>query len=256
MQVKRWLVAGTAVLSVVLIGGLGAISAPDAAESCGLGPPPGTPGFAEAEARRKAEMQQNGFLRVCDANLDRWAIAFKPLPAAANGLAFQPVDLSHTPFARFEPLGGLAEAVDRTKSRYYRGFRLPGGQTLTLFEHDMSADGSTSWHDSTDWTERVNGQEAHLAVLQSGSRAASVLSWGEGRRNYQLWVNANVARQPLREELLALAASLPPSVPACPKEPAPKPIRVGPNGLPIFEPPPAVLTMEQMEALDKPRPCK
>lgn len=257
MHVKRWLVVGTAVLPVVVVAQLGAGNPPVSGESCGLGPPPGTQGFVEAEARRAAEIRENGFLRVCDANLERYQIPFRPLPAAANRLAFQPVDLSRTPFARFEPVGGLSEDIDGIKSRFYRGFRMPGGQTVTLFEHDMSADGVRMWHDPKEWTERVNGQEAHLAVFQSGSgKAFSVLSWGEGRRYYNLWVNANVVRVPLREQLFALAASIPASVPACPNEVKPAPLHIGPDGLPVFEPWPEVLPSQEGEALKKPRPCK
>jgi len=67
------------------------------------------------------------------------------------------------------------------------------------------------------------------------------LNWVEGRRDIQLWIDANVVRQPLREQLFALAASLPKSVPACPNEP-----------------PPAVMTQEQFDAIaDRgKRPCK
>lgn len=62
-----------------------------------------------------------------------------------------------------------------------------GGHSLTVFEQDMSADGSTSWRDPKDEPERVNGLPARLVVLEDPSRTAvSLLSWMEGRRDYQL----------------------------------------------------------------------
>jgi hypothetical protein len=62
----------------------------------------------------------------------------------------------------------------------------------------------------------------------------------------------------LRNQLFALAASLPRSVPACPNEPPPRQRRFGADGQAIEEPVPAVLTQAQVDALfDKSkRPCK
>jgi len=147
-------------------------------------------------------------------------------------------------------------------SRLYRGFRLPDGHVLTLSEQDMSADGSSTWRDPKDEPERINGLPARLTVLEAPSGSAvSHLSWVEGRRYYELWVDANVEREPLRplrNELFALAESLPRSVPACPHEPPPKQFKFDKNGRRIEEPPPASLTVAQAEAMfDRSRrPCK
>lgn len=225
--------------------------------SCGLGLPPDAPGFAEAQAREEAEVQRSGFRRVCAANLNRFAISFEPLDMATSGLAFEPVDVTRTPFAGFESLGGKAEAVNRTKSRLYRGFRMPGGHTLTLFEHDLSADGARLWRDPKDEPERVNGQPARLSVLETNTgKAVSLLSWVEGRRGYELWIDANVARLPIREQLFNLAASLPASIPACPNEPPPKPVRLDANGRPVFEPFPDEITEEDEARFKSEQPCK
>jgi hypothetical protein len=168
---------------------------------------------------------------------------------ASEGLAFSPVELARTPFAQFKSLGGVAEAVGRTKSRFYRGFRVPGGHVVTLFEHDMSADGSNISRDPADEPEQVNGKPARLSVLQAGTGSAiSHLSWTEGRRYYELWIDANVARSPLREQLFAMASSLPKSSPACPNEIPPKKVVRGPDGMPVFEPPPASMTDAEMAA--------
>lgn len=260
MHLKRWQWLGLGCFGVFLAACAVFVSANPTAtsERCGLGVPPGAPGYAEDQARKAADVRQNGFLRVCDADLQRYDISFSPIAAVVNGLAFRPVDLSQTPFAGFQSLGGAAEADNDTKSRFYRGFRMADGHELTLFEDDMSADGSRMWRDPKDEPERINGLPARLGIFQAGSgKATSVLSWTEGRRYYELWIDANVARTPLREQLFALAASLPAAVPACPNEPVREPIHIGPDGMPVFEPPPQVLTVEQVnEELKKTRPCK
>ena len=136
---------------------------------------------------------------------------------------------------------------------------MPDGHTLTLSEHDMSADGTNTWRAPEEELERINGLPARLTVLEASSGKAILhLSWVEGRRDYELWIDANVAREPLREQLFDLAASLSRSVPACPKEPPPKPVRLGPDGLPADEPMPAVLTQAEVDRMfDKSkRPCK
>jgi hypothetical protein len=206
-----------------------------------------------------ADTLRNGFERVCAIDLDRFDIAFRSLASATRKLAFTPVDLTHTPFAQFESLGGRAESVSDVPSRLYRGFRMPDGYRITLFEHDMSADGSRSWRHPKDEPERINGMPARLVVMEDpAGEAVSLLSWFEGRRAYQLWVDANVVRVPLRERLFALAASLPRAVPACPNEAPRPPLRLGANGYPVDEPMPQVLTQAQVDAIvdRSKRPCR
>jgi hypothetical protein len=210
-------------------------------------------------ATHAAATLRNGFERVCAVDLDRFDIAFRSLERATRKLAFTPVDLTHTPFAQFESLGGRAESVSDVPSRLYRGFRMPDGHRVILFEHDMSADGTRSWCHPKDEPERVNGMPARLVVMEDpAGKAVSLLSWIDGRRDYQLWVDANVVRVPLRERLFKLAASLPHAVPACPNEPPPPPMRLGADGFPVDEPMPQVLTQAQMDAIvdRSKRPCK
>ncbi|MGZ8341454.1 MAG: hypothetical protein ACXWU9_17950, partial [Telluria sp.] len=169
--------------------------------------PPDAAGYAEAEALKSSDLKQNGFLRVCEADIERYDISFHPASVAEARLAFPPVDLSRTPFAHFKSLGGRAERVADTRSRLYRGFRMPDGHTLTLLEHDLSADGSSIWRDPKDEPERIKGLPARLGVFETPSgKAISHLSWKDGRRYYELWIDANVAREPLRDKLFALAA--------------------------------------------------
>lgn len=210
-------------------------------------------------SRHEVGTRKDGVERVCAIDLDRYDIGFQSLARATRKLAFTPVDLTHTPFAQFESLGGRAESVVDVPSRLYRGFRMPDGHRVTLLEHDMSADGSRGWRHPKDEPERINSLPARLVVKEAPSgKAVSLLSWFEGRRMYELWVDANVVRVPLRERLFALAASLPRAVPACPNEPPPPPMRFDANGYPVEEPPPQVLTQAQVDAIGdrSKRPCK
>jgi hypothetical protein len=227
--------------------------------SCGLGLPPGAPGYAEAQARLALEAKKKGYLTVCDANLDRYRIAFRPLDPIMKNLAFQPVDLSRTQFAHLESVGAMIEPDNTARSRLYRGFRTPDGHIVTLFEQDMSVDGTSTWRDPQDEPERINGLPARLSVFQTPSgHAISHLSWVERRRAYELWINASAVDTTLRKQLFALATSLPASVPACPKELPPKPVQMGPDGFPAHEPMPMTISQAEMRAMfdGSKRPCK
>lgn len=261
MKMQRLLTLSWASIACTtsLVAAAQAIPDPQSAsvESCGLGLPPNAGGFARQEAQRASEEKTNGFLRVCEADLQRYSVTFVSMVAATLGLAFEPVDLRNTPFAKLDSLGGRSETVTDTKSRLYRGFRTPEGYTLTLFEHDMSADGSSMWRDPKDEPERVNGLPARLSVFQASSgRSVTVLSWLQGRRYYEIWLDANGARNPTRARLFEFARSLPVSIPACPDEPPPKRAALGPDGFPLDDPMPRTMTSEQIEALGKKRSCK
>jgi hypothetical protein len=239
-RTKRWMLAACGIVVVVAFAAIGRAGL--SVYKCSTDP----------SRHDEAEIRRNGFKRMCDGDLARYDISFKSIAKATRDLAFTPVDLTHTPFARLEPLGGRAEWMFDVPSRLYRGFRMPDGHILTLSEHDMSADGTRSRRRPEDEPERINGLPARLGVFedQSGT-AVSHLSWVEGRRDYELWINAKVAREPLREQLFALAASLPRSVPACPNEP---PRQYGADGRLIEEP----LTQAQEDAIlnRSKRPCK
>ena len=197
-----------------------------------------------------------GFERVCPGDLARWDVGFLPNFIATRNLAFTPVDLTRTPFAQLESLGARAETAVGVRSRLYRGFQLPDGHRLTLYEEDMSSNGITTSRRPEDEPERINGLPARLVVMQAPSgKAVSLLSWVEGRRDYQLWIDANVVRVPLRAQLFALAASLPRSVPACPDEVLPKKTRRGPDGMPLDDPVPEITPLNVNAGANQ-RPCK
>ncbi|GGX95042.1 hypothetical protein GCM10007386_27540 [Pseudoduganella dura] len=259
MALKLSLRLGVAAFALALLAGINyARESPGGTPSCGLGLPPDAPGFAEAEARIALESKQKGYQQVCDANLERYRIRFQPLAATLENLAFQPVDLSRTPFARFRSLGALPERSNGRHTGVYRGFRTTDGHKVTLFEQDMSVDGISRWRDPKDEPERINGLPARLDVFHTpAGKALSLLSWVEGRRDYQLWIDTSVANTPARAQLFALAASLPASVPACPGEVPPQPVRIGHDGLPIHEMP-LTLPIDEDSAApgDGKRACK
>lgn len=239
---RRWLLAGAGIVFVVACGTL--VRGGLKEYQCGVD-------RSRNWATHAAETRRNGFERVCEGDLARFDISFESLASSMRKLAFTPVDLTHTPFAQFERLGGRAEFEVGVPSILYRGFRMPDGHRVTLYEHDMSADGSRSSRAPKDEPERIHGLPARLTVLEdTAGTAVSLLSWFDGRREYQLWIDANVARVPLRDRLFALAASLPHAVPACPNEPPPGP--------PLEVMVPKGLTQAQMDALivASKRPCK
>lgn len=205
--------------------------------ACGLGPPPGSEEFAAHLARQQAQVQQVGYEIVCDGDLARYDIRsdLHPLAGVVSKLDFQPVDLTATPFNSFSVLGAVAESVSGIKSRLYRSFKMPDGQTATLFEQDMSVDGVHSYRNPKDEPERVNDSPARLSILQTPSgKAISIISWNEGRRMYELWLDANVVLNGKKPELFALAASIPKSSPARKDEPPYTPVSIGDDGIPVL----------------------
>ena len=159
----------------------------------------------------RAQTDRNGFTRVCRRDVSRYDVSFGSLDRAIGKLAFK-------------RLGGNAESITDVPARLVRGFQMPDGHRLMLSEHDMSADGVRSYRHPDDEPERISGLRARLTVMEAApGQAVSHLSWVEGRRGYELWMDANVAREPLCKELFALTMSLPKSVPAGPNEP-PKPV--------------------------------
>lgn len=205
----------------------------------------------------KAEALKNGYTRACRSDVSRYDISFGSLDRAMRKLAFTPVNLTHTPFAALRSLGGSVETITDVPARLYRGFQMPDGHRLTLSEHDMSADGVRTYRRPDDEPERINGLRARLNVMEvKPGQAVSHLSWVEGRRSYELWMDANVVREPLRAQLFALAASLPKSVPACPNEP-PEPTGGTEWERFIGPPPPMQYDIKVTEMKQKStRPCR
>lgn len=262
---RRWKWLGLTAATVCAGAALWALAWPAAVAStddafCGMGSAPDTADFKTSEQRQAAQLARDGFVRVCEANLRRYAppSALKALPQAASGLAFCPLALGGTEFAQFSSLGGQVESISAIKSAFYRVFRTADGHTVTLFEHDMSADSSQSFRAAADEPERINGLPARLVVWEAASgKAVSVLSWLEGRRWIELWIDANMARGQARARFFAMAAALPKSVPANAHEADLQPLAFGPDGRPQLPPMPVTLSQAQMTAfLERATPAR
>jgi hypothetical protein len=185
---------------------------------CGLGPPPDSPEFADYRRLQKEQESALGYRLVCDRDVNA---GFGPLEArrrsqqGAVSLAFQPVSLGGTPFAAFEAIGQVADVSSPSGyTLLNRTFRTPSAKLINLREWDMSVSGGAVYPlDPAERREDVNGAPAQLTILQSPSGiAVSILTWIEGRREYQLMMDANV-KAAGTPNLLELARSLPKSVP-------------------------------------------
>lgn len=224
--------------------------------ACGMGLPPGSPGYAAQLEERASEFKKNGFLLVCAANLKRYEVSYRTMDISSRSLDFMPVPVQGTGFEGFQVLGSNIEYVNDIRSRLHRGFKTRDGHQINLFEWDMSADGSSTSEDPGA-NERVNGLPAQLVVMEAPTHEAiSLLYWVEKRRSFELTIDSNVIRTGRKDWFLSLAASLPKSTPACPNEIPPAPVRLDSKGMPIFESMPLMMTQEQVDLLSKPRRCK
>lgn len=210
--------------------------------SCTAPPPPGSPGYAEAQAIDAAQAARNDFSTVCVTDLARYDLSSRVRPMADTlpRLAFPPVALDRTPFAKLKVVGGVIEQFSDIASGLYRVFQDENGRAITLFEHDMSADGSQMSRAPGDEQQRVNGLPARLAIVRNGAKTVSTLTWNEGRRAYELSMDGDVTNDGRRARLFSLAASLLKSVPAKTDEQL-SPFSVGPDGMPIIAPAPPTL---------------
>ena len=183
-----------------------------------LGPAPGSPAFFENQLRQDRQRETAGFLVTSEEQLRRYEYESltQPLNELTKRLAFTPVQLDSTPFHEFEIRGGSADHFgDGGASALHRTFRSSSSNMFDLLEWDMSVYSGTVMLDPARQTERVNGLPAQLVILQAPSgRAFSILSWVEGRRSYELTVDANVKSTIVSPGLLELANSIPKSVPS------------------------------------------
>jgi hypothetical protein len=190
---------------------------------CGLGPPPGSAAFEDHERLQDQQRRALGYVLVCEGDLRRFDYASRaePLEKATRRLAFTPVPLESTPFQGFRALGGRPDHFGQSgPSALHRTFRTPQGNFVDLFEWDMSVAGGQVMVRADLQTDHVNGAPAQLIVVQAPSaRAVSILSWTEGRRRYELSIDANVRTSNVSPTLMQLASSLPKSVPARMNEP-------------------------------------
>lgn len=232
-QMKRWAGFGLVVLIAAGACARAGAQAMVTVSDCGFGPPPGSPDFAARKARHAAEVRERGYESVCESYFQPGERPWRSGPLEDAKLAFQPLDLAHTPFAGFDGEGYDVDSINHKNTMLYRRFALPDGHHLVLFEHDMSADGSQALLDPIDEPGHIGGLKGHLIIMQAPSgKAMSLLVWVEGRRMVSLETDTNVGTAgPARERLIALATSLPASIPACRHEPPLDPMVIGPDGM-------------------------
>ncbi|MES2297523.1 MAG: hypothetical protein V4582_10795 [Pseudomonadota bacterium] len=185
---------------------------------CGLGPPPGTPAYAQYEDQQAKQRAALGYVQVCAEDLQRYdylAPAQQPNRPALP-LAFKPVALEGTPFAKFQLVRSSVDFEgEGGAAGLHRTFRTPQGTVIDLLERDLSVGGAGVYVAAELQTEKVNGIPAQLTVVQAPTKqAVSILLWIEGRRFYELSTNENVKLKARTPTLQQLAASLPKSVPA------------------------------------------
>ena len=213
-QWKHWVPISLVVLVSLAL-------AQDEGLSCGMGPPPGLPEYEQHRQAQEHRRHTFGYMLACE---DDWrfnhASNAEPLDKATRRLAFTPVSLESTPFRDFETLGGRPDfSGDAGPAALHRTFRTPQGNIVDLREWDMSVGGGQIMFIADLQTELVNGSPARLTVMQAPSgKAASFLSWIEGRRSYELTISVNVKTSSPLPTLTQLANSLPKSVPARPGE--------------------------------------
>ena len=196
--------------------GIAQPAAPAPPASCASGALPGSASVVP-DAMEEQQRVALGYTLVCDENLRRYDLvaAAQPLAGVIARLAFKPVALEDTPFSEFELVGGVSDLPGGTgASALHRIFRTATGRVIDLREWDLSVLGGEVFSKRELQTQQVNGAPAQLLVAQASSgRAVSVLSWVEGRRRYELSMDANVIAAPPSPTLQELAASLPKSVP-------------------------------------------
>ncbi len=191
-------------------------------EFCGYESPPATAGFVLEYNRVEKQKASLGYVRACEAVLQRYDLEKiatswdEMLPT----LGFAPTDLSRTPFAKFELLGGVLDATiprfgDLEKTDHAtRVFKMPNGKIVSLEEHDLSIMGG-GW--STVYGPpdvMVKGWPAYWSILQAKSgKTYSILSWMGKTRLFNLTINANLKLTGGQADFLRLAESVPPGIP-------------------------------------------
>lgn len=138
---RNHLVAGSiAVLGIFSVADSGAQEV-----SCGLGPPPGSPLFAEHIERQERQRQVLGYLLLCDESFARYDFVAEAARAAqrTQTLLLTPTNLATSRFASLTQIGAIPDIGSNQQG--YRAvrrlFRTESGVVVTFREWDMAASG-------------------------------------------------------------------------------------------------------------------
>ena len=164
-----------------------------------------------------------GYLRVCEEVLQRYDLQkrLKSWPDLVPLLGFVPVDLSDTPFAQFELIGGVLNAQIprfvnlRRTDHATRVFRRKDGLIVTLEEWDLSILGGGIAEVYRGPDVQVNGWPGYWSIEQAKSgKAYSSLWWQGATRKFELTVNSNLKLAGGQDAILQLAKSVPAGIPS------------------------------------------
>lgn len=164
-----------------------------------------------------------GYVRVCNRILQNsdFQQRAKPWEELLPLLGFTPVDLSATPFAQFELLGGVLNGkipgftnLKRT-DHATRIFRRKDGLVISLEEWDLSILGGGTDEVYRGPDVQVKGWPGYWTIEQSKSGLAYSSLWWQGEtRRFELTINSNLKLTGGLGELLRLAESVPPGIPS------------------------------------------
>lgn len=192
-------------------------------EFCGYESPMATPAFVVEYNRVEKQRIALGYTRVCDRILQSSDLqnSITPWKEILPQLGFTPVDLGATPFAQFELIGGVLNAkipafafLPRT-DHVTRVFRRKDGVIISLEEWDLTVTGGGVSEVYRKPDVLVKSSPGYWVIIQAKSgKAYSSLWWQGATRKFDLTINTNLQLTGGHAEILRLAESVPPDVPA------------------------------------------
>lgn len=178
---------------------------------CGIGQPPGSPGFDDWNKKVEQQRRDLGYLLVCDSNFEQYR--FEDQIAEDNTvrrLAFAPRDLDGSAFGKMQFLGSLADGFgDRGAAMYRRVFKGPDGEVITLLEFSLRNDAGVT-RMRNDGLLRIRDAEAQLTIVQATSgKGITLLAWQEDATYIEVTIDRGADDGRSKEHLIRLAESLP-----------------------------------------------
>lgn len=169
------------------------------------------------ELNRKIDedLARKGYIEVSEEEVQRlkgFEAVFRPMDQVYSLLAFEPVSLENTPFARFNPGGGLPSGTNLGEkwTAVTRIFTMPNGAIIQLIESDLITSGGYSIYAKEAINENINGFPAVFIVEQAASgNAITSIVWTTTTKNYTLEMEGNVKKNGQYKHFLNLAKSIP-----------------------------------------------
>lgn len=197
-------------------------------EFCGYPWPEPAPEYIAEFNRVERQRISLGYVRVCDRVFQSsdFQKEITPWRLLLSTLGFIPVDLNATPFTEFELIGGVLNAkiptfADLPRTDHVtRVFKRKDGLTISPEEWDLTIKGGGVAEVYREPDVQVNGWPGYWEIIQTKSgKAYSSLWWQSATRKFELTINTNLKLNGRQNEILKLAASVPPGVPNGTKRP-------------------------------------